>query len=481
MNLTKKKIISNATLLAGTEIMGKSMRLILVVAVARLLGPETMGLFAFSLSLVGIFEIINNWGFNKFIERDISRNPEKTGKFISEIYFSKLIIYFSSFVVVFIITIFIQEDIKRQLVWIAMFNMFFTTFFQATNSFFRAHQKPVYEVISRTIWRTFSTGAGLTVLWLGFGIVILALSGLITQIIVCVPYITAFIWRFRQQIKMPRLPEITSLMDKTWRFLLIRIVQKIFNSIDILMLSWISTDFHTGLYAISVRLSGAFSMIPQGFSGAFFPVISKLSESNPNEFNKMFGFYYRTLVLAGVGICVFFLGFAEDLIVIIFGDKYIDAIPTLMILSLGVLLSFATRPLTNAVIAMGKEHYALRFFSICALSNVLLNLIAIPLFQETGAAYTTIISKVLLIILVCVVLGKKMLRSINFASFTIRPLLAGLGTLLAMFVLRHLEVHKFFQVIGTVIIFCGLTLATKTIYPHEIKQLIKFRKRPRKV
>lgn len=472
MNYSKKKIFSNAALLSGTEVMGRCMRLILVVAVARMLGPETMGLFAFSLSLVGIFEVINNWGFNQFIEREISRDHKQTGKFISEIFLTKLLIYFTSVIVIYIITLFIFDNIKLQLVWIAMLNMFFTTFFLATNSFFRAHQKPIYEVISRTAWRILSTSAGLILLWFGFGIVILALSGLVIQIIICVPYISYFVWRFKKQLKMPRYQDIITLLERTWRFLLLKIVQRIFNSIDILMLSWIATDWHTGLYAVSIRLSGAFSMIPQGFSGAFFPAISRLANKSQDEFNKMFGFYYRILVLLGVGVCIFFVGFAENIIVLIFGDQYIAAIPTLMILSLGVLLTFATWPLTNAVIATGKENCALRFFSICALTNILLNLVAIPLFQENGAACTTVISKLVLIWLVCSVLGKNTLRSINFVSFTLRPIIAGLGTLLVMFFLQRLGIHICFQVIGTAIIFCGLALATKCVFMHEIKKVI---------
>jgi len=475
MNYTKKKIFSNAALLSGSEIFGRCLRLILVVAVARILGPETMGLFAFSISLVGIFEIINNWGFNQFIEREISRTPTKTGKFISEIFSTKLVIYLLSAIIIYFITLFIFDDIKRQLVWIALLNMFFATFFQTTNSFFRAHQKPIYEVVSRCVWRIFSTSVGLTLLWFGFGIVILALSGLITQIIVCVPYITFFVWQFRKKIPIPHYLEIISLVDRTWRFLLIRVVQKIYNSIDILMLSWITTDLHTGLYAVAVRLSVAFSMIPLGFSGAFFPVISRLAYKDKDEFNKIFSFYYRILVLSGVGVSVFFIGFAEEIIVLLFGDQYIDAVPTLTILSLGILLSFATWPLTNAVIAMGKENCALRFFSICALTNILLNLVAIPLFQENGAACTTVISKLVLIGLVCSVLGQNMLRSINFVSLTVRPVLAGLGTFLVMLFLQRLMIHICFQVLGTAIVFCGLVLATKTVFIHEIKKVIKIR------
>jgi O-antigen/teichoic acid export membrane protein len=82
---------------------------------------------------------------------------------------------------------------------------------------------------------------------------------------------------------------------------------------------------------------------------------------------------------------------------IVFGREFLPGTILLMLLAWAIPLDFLTSYLSNAYIAWGMEKKILVCTAIAAASNVVLNLIWIPVFGATAAAINTLISYVVLL------------------------------------------------------------------------------------
>lgn len=429
MGTDSRKILQNTLLLTLTEVMAQIMSLLLIMAVARKLGPELMGIYAFGVAFVGIFQIFVNFGLEPFIQREVSRRPDIAGRLMAQIFVLKLIIYLTSFILILIFSLAaVDSEMKRRVVWILTGAMFFQTNLTATNAFFRAYQKAKYEAILRMSLRIVYTSLGLAAIFSGRGLLTLVTLEFIAQAGTCLLAWSLFIKRIGNPFHALGLSHLKELIKSARDFFLIRIVQTIFNSIDLVMLSLIAGDTATGFYSVAVRLTGAFDFIPTAFSGAFLPVISRQAHTDRSAFVNTFRPYYRYLFIIGLGLAIALSGLAEEWIFFLFGTSFKPAAPTLIALSIALVLTFANWSLSNAIIALDKEQVMLKVFSICAGFNILLNLLLIPKFQHNGAAWATVASQTLLIVLQLATLGRNLLGSLTLGRLSLKPLLAGVIT-----------------------------------------------------
>jgi O-antigen/teichoic acid export membrane protein len=84
---------------------------------------------------------------------------------------------------------------------------------------------------------------------------------------------------------------------------------------------------------------------------------------------------------------------SKYLILITYGEKYLESIPVLKLLSFNVLSSYAAGAFANSINVWGYHKDYLFIVSMGALTNFIGNLIFIPKYGITAAIATTIISE----------------------------------------------------------------------------------------
>ena len=84
---------------------------------------------------------------------------------------------------------------------------------------------------------------------------------------------------------------------------------------------------------------------------------------------------------------------------LMFGDAFSDAVMPLRILSIALALSFIATPLAWALVATEGQNALARTGLVAASVNVGMNLIAILRWGATGAAVTTVVTEVVVVIL----------------------------------------------------------------------------------
>lgn len=464
MTASGKKIFQNTLILTSVELLTRILSLVLIMVVARKLGPEIMGVYAFGLAFIGIFQIFANFGLEPYIQREVSRKPEISGQLMAQIFGLKLSIFLLSVMVILVFGFTaVDNDLKRQVIWVLTGTMFFQINMVAANSFFRAHQKSKYEASVRMILRLVYTTAGIAAILSGRGLLVLVGIELVAQMSACFFAWGIFIKKIDTPFHRINFTQIKTLMLSTWNFFLIRLVQTIFNSIDLVMLSLMAGDLSTGYYSATVRLTGAFGFIPTAFTGAFFPVLSRKALESKEAFIDTFVPYYKFLLLIGVGTGAVIFGLSEEFVVLLFGPEFKPASTTLALMAIALILTFANWPISTAILALDKERQSVRVFAICAGANVVLNLGLIPLLKDQGAAWATIFSQILLMVLQCRILGFAMLKKAGMLRLSIRPIITGLATWSMIWVIYRVKPGLLFPLFAAGVVFLLSSLMTRSL------------------
>ena len=109
-----RKIALNTVLLSATEFFTRLISLALIILVARVLGPVMLGIYAFALGLLRVCDIFLNFGMDRYLQREVGRQPEWAGPLFSQVFVLKSLVYFLILVGISALSfIIIDQDANR--------------------------------------------------------------------------------------------------------------------------------------------------------------------------------------------------------------------------------------------------------------------------------------------------------------------------------------------------------------------------------
>jgi O-antigen/teichoic acid export membrane protein len=168
------------------------------------------------------------------------------------------------------------------------------------------------------------------------------------------------------------------------------VVLNLYSYVDGVMLGVLRTDAETGLYAAAYKIYEGFTYSPKAISAVLTPRLSALfgTERARHRLLSVRG----ALASAGLAIVVGTVGYAlaTPILVLLFGEGYGAATPAFRILCLGLPVVFVIWILHAIAISVDRERLLARTAVVGLVVNVGLNLIVIPLYGGSGAAFATV-------------------------------------------------------------------------------------------
>lgn len=160
--------------------------------------------------------------------------------------------------------------------------------------------------------------------------------------------------------------------------------------IDVLMLHQYSyiTDAMIGIYSLGLSLSDKIVLIPDTLKGV---LASKLTKgAGDEEVAKVcrIGFW------ASVGICILIFVFGRLVIRLFYGEVYAGAYPVILITASGVLAVVFFKIISQYNMINKRQILNLIMLSIAVVTDVILNLVFIPIWGIHGAAFATSIGNI---------------------------------------------------------------------------------------
>jgi O-antigen/teichoic acid export membrane protein len=161
-------------------------------------------------------------------------------------------------------------------------------------------------------------------------------------------------------------------------------------NLDMVMLGSLRPAEEVGVYKIAVTLATLSSIALNLLNLVVQPRIAQMfAASDINGIRRLVTMVSRVGFATGCVVAMIFYGFGERLIVAAFGGDYSEAQTTLKILVLGQLANTFFGPVIMVLNMTGHERIVMWSVIACALGNIALNALLIPIYGATGAAIAT--------------------------------------------------------------------------------------------
>lgn len=217
----------------------------------------------------------------------------------------------------------------------------------------------------------------------------------------------------QQPMSMP----IGQVVARTWPFGLAGIFYLIYFQSDIILLKYMVGNEAAGVYNVAFVIIAAVYILPNVIYQKFLlPKIHRWA----NHDRELFYRVYRKgnwlmLALGSLAMLGIWL-LAPWGIPILFGDNYTGAVLPLTVLALAVPARFLSSSAGAALSTQGHMIRKIYIMSIAALINVILNILTIPLIGVLGAAASTVITEIILVVMLQVYAVRKVFLEFKILS-----------------------------------------------------------------
>ena len=180
----------------------------------------------------------------------------------------------------------------------------------------------------------------------------------------------------------------------------------IYYSIDVVMLTNMVGSYASGIYNATYKLISVLTLFYGVYSAVIFPVMSKFFENDKRLLVISYEKSLKYLMLIIIPLAVATMFYSGDIIYLIYGNEYHDAASVLSILIWTVCLLFISGAGNTLLNASHKEVAVTKIYLLAAIFNIVLNFFMIPKYSYNGAAITTVLSDVLIVIIQIYVIYK---------------------------------------------------------------------------
>ena len=381
-------ISRNSIYLFSGSVIQKILAFIYFIFLARFLGPDSLGKYTFAISFAAIFSIFMDLGLNQLLIRESAKDEKKADFYFHTAMALKLICSAIVYVaVIIVIQILPYPAVTRQLVYLAGIFMVLDNFSNTNYGILRGFKNLKYEGLSIILYETIVLMVGMLVI-----ILRLPLPYMIVPLILASIFNLAYSLTFLRRLTKIKLAlhfetsAIKNLIKKALPFFWAGLFGTVFSYIDIVLLSRLAGDRAVGLYSAAGKIPAGLRMFPIAFASALYPAATFYFVNNKLELRRILeeSLFYLMLLILPLIIGLWVL--AEPAILILFGSKFLAAVPSLRILTWSMLFVFFDYVFFTVLNACAQEKKNVINRGIAMVLIVALNLLLIPSLKQIGSS-----------------------------------------------------------------------------------------------
>lgn len=183
--------------------------------------------------------------------------------------------------------------------------------------------------------------------------------------------------------------------------LIVSIAVEIYAMIDTTMLGIFCNDSTVGCYSNSMKLTRMVTTTAAAIGAVLFPRLSMVfTQKNYNKFNELVNSGIKIMLVMAIPASIGMMILREDIIMVFFGESFMEAVPILRILSVMIPIVVCNTMMGGQVlVTTGQETKYMISVTIASILNILMNGYFIPKFGATSAAVASFVSELLVLIL----------------------------------------------------------------------------------
>lgn len=164
---------------------------------------------------------------------------------------------------------------------------------------------------------------------------------------------------------------------------------------DRMMIAKMVNNRAVGIYSTVYSVSSLFIMVWTAINSSFVPFLYQ----NLNKENQKIKNTSYTLLVGYSLVAILAVLLAPEIIKVLATEEYYEAIYIMPPIAIGVYMTSVANMYSNILLYVKKSKYIMYSSGIAAILNVVLNQICIPIFGYMVAAYTTMISYIIMLII----------------------------------------------------------------------------------
>jgi O-antigen/teichoic acid export membrane protein len=377
--------------------------LVLLTIAGRFLSLDDYGRFNYALALTTIIETIMDIGLGPVTVRAVARDTAAADRLFRHVLGLKLVWVAIGLGLLAVAAPILRSDPQViRLCYLMGLSSAARSYLLTARGLLQGLNRFDLEAVIVVGDRLLLLGAGGAVLWAGYGLFGLALAFVGSRVVMLVG-ITFLLGRVVGSV-VPRFD------GAAWRDLqaaalplgFFMIALNLYSYIDSVILGVISTNAETGLYGASYRVYEGLTYAPSILAAVLSPRLSYLFVHDRPAHRRLLGRALLGSVLLGIVLGGIAVWAARPLLVTLFGPDYAPAVRPLQILAGGALFVFGTWILHAAAISTNLDRRLLLTTVVGLSANVILNLIFIPRWGISGAAWATVAAEAITVVLLWV-------------------------------------------------------------------------------
>lgn len=387
------QVMRNAGWLVAERVLRLVIGLTVSVALARHLGPSGMGEFGLALGWAALLTPLATFCLDDVIVRELVAKPERRGQVLGTALCLRGVAGLGCMLLGALAVWVAYGDVGRtELVAVVTLTALwgaadvFTLWFQ--------HKTQMQSVV-RLRSLIFIVLAAVRLLFVKLEASLLWFAVLVAvETAMCA---LVALWLFMQDPSRPRRFEFSGelarlFLRQGFPLMLSGVAVATYLRVDQVLLPWWAGDHEAGLYAVALRISEAWYVIPTALTQSALPrVVAKGHFASSNIVQEL-STVFRTLVLVAYGVAIGLSVAAPWLVHTLFGSSYEGAAAVLVVhVWAGVFVALGTaRSIWDT--ATSRTHLSLLSVVCGAVVNLGLNALLIPPYGAVGAAAATLVA-----------------------------------------------------------------------------------------
>lgn len=439
-----QRLLSNTALAFASVLILKASNTILFVVVGRLLGPADAGVFNLGITYFTVVFGLSAFGLHEILVRDLAAQRERTPLFLVNYVLLRGGLTFVTYLL-----------FAGLLWWSGAYTMSTTAvilimalaalpeaLFSMAQATFEAHEQLAPPTLAALIQSSFKLGVGSFLLLNGATVATVALVfplgsllGLLMMLRPLVrltrPWLTQTPPRFSRTFTV-------QLLRETPNFWVIHLFSILDYQTDIFLLSLLLSETHVGWYGAAQTILLFFWMIPTAVRAALYPLMSRYYYQNPPALATLYEETSRLLLTAILPMAAGVALLAEPLILLIFDDSFLPAVPALQWSIWAAVFAVLNVPSARLLLIAHHQRAATWITGVGMGANILANLWLIPIWGIVGAAMSRTIAS-LLFTAVIYLFAQRYILQRGLGHLWPRPLIATAVMSVAVFFLRDIN------------------------------------------
>jgi O-antigen/teichoic acid export membrane protein len=437
-----QRLLTNTVVQWVGGALSKIIGIVFILVITRSLGSEEFGKYNLIFTFISFFTMLSSFGIHTIAIRELSKKPEDASIILGDVMvFTAAFSLFSGLLCIVMSYIFNYEADILLGIKIAAIGMAISVF-AAPQVIFNAKLKMEHTVAGNVIR---------DILLLTFALYLSRMNAGFLAYIWCSVVASMGAAVYTQivgyRLVIPKFALDRNRYEKLFQASLPLglggIALYIYNYVDTIMLSKMTTMAMVGYYGVSYKFVFLGQLIPNAILITLFPLFANFNQSDKPKAQRYFQYGLDSVLLIAVFLAGCGILFSRNVILLLFSSEYLPSVIPLIIFCINFIFMFPNMLFSRYLISAGRQTEVFVFMVLSAGFNIALNFWAIPRYGTIGAALTTAMSDIMFCVLSIRALYKKERVMLDFTSGSKMILTAGLLTVLGSLLQFHWPTEAF--------------------------------------